>query len=103
MFAKLTTLHCAVTAATVQTQQVQIIVHYAFLIGTGRLLKLPYRELLLASNANVGGPTTAAAMAASKQWKTLVRSTSVNVFVHVCVPVIMKAACGYVLLHFCSQ
>ena len=26
----------------------------------------------MASNANVGGPTTAAAMAGSKQWKSLV-------------------------------
>jgi uncharacterized membrane protein len=43
----------------VSLAQVQIVVHYAFLVSTGRLLKLPYRELLLASNANVGGPTTA--------------------------------------------
>ncbi|CAM9446627.1 unnamed protein product, partial [Phaeothamnion confervicola] len=51
---------------------VQIAVHFGFLVGIGRLLRLPFRELALASNANVGGPTTAAAMAAAKRWKTLV-------------------------------
>ena len=51
----------------------QIGVHFLFLIGVGRgLLRLPKRELFLASNANVGGPTTAAAMAQAKEWKTLV-------------------------------
>ena len=50
----------------------QIGVHFGVLIGFGRLLGLPKRELFLASNANVGGPTTAAAMAQAKEWKTLV-------------------------------
>lgn len=41
----------------------QLLVHFLFLMGVGRgVLKLPLKELLLASNANVGGPTTAAAM-----------------------------------------
>lgn len=34
--------------------------------------KTTNQELLVASNANVGGPTTAAAMAGSKRWKSLV-------------------------------
>jgi uncharacterized membrane protein len=52
---------------------VQLLVHLAFLLGAGRLLfRLPLKELLVASNANVGGPTTAAAMAGSKKWKSLV-------------------------------
>ncbi|CAM9500917.1 unnamed protein product [Discosporangium mesarthrocarpum] len=51
---------------------VQIAVHFGFLVGVGRFLRLPFRELALASNANVGGPTTAAAMAAAKRWKKLV-------------------------------
>lgn len=51
----------------------QIGVHYVTLISLGRgLLRLPFRELHLASNANVGGPTTAAAMAQAKQWQRLV-------------------------------
>jgi len=52
---------------------VQLFVHLAFLLGAGRgLFRLPFKELLIASNANVGGPTTAAAMAGSKKWKSLV-------------------------------
>jgi len=52
---------------------VQIAIHFCFLITAGRgVLGLPYRELYLASNANVGGPTTAAAMAQAKQWNRLV-------------------------------
>lgn len=50
----------------------QIAVHFAALMGFGKLLRLPNRELYLASNANVGGPTTAAAMAQAKDWKQLV-------------------------------
>ena len=37
-----------------------------------RVLGLPRDELLLASNANVGGPTTAAAMAAAARWELVV-------------------------------
>ena len=51
----------------------QIGIHFATLMAFGRgILKLPSRELYLASNANVGGPTTAAAMAQAKEWKRLV-------------------------------
>jgi uncharacterized membrane protein len=51
----------------------QIGVHFGTLMAIGRLVfRLPNRELYLASNANVGGPTTAAAMAQAKEWKRLV-------------------------------
>jgi uncharacterized membrane protein len=51
----------------------QIFIHYVMLMGIGKfLLKLEQRELYIASNANVGGPTTAAAMAQAKNWKRLV-------------------------------
>ena len=51
----------------------QIGVHFVVLVLLGRgVFRLPFRELYLASNANVGGPTTAAAMAQAKQWKRLV-------------------------------
>lgn len=50
----------------------QIIVHFIVALGLGKLFNLPFREIVLASNANVGGPTTAAAMASSKRWKLLV-------------------------------
>lgn len=51
---------------------VQVIVHFIVAVGLGRLLKLPFKEIALASNANVGGPTTAAAMATSKRWNALI-------------------------------
>jgi len=50
----------------------QITVHFIVTLGLGKLFNLPFREIVLASNANVGGPTTAAAMASSKRWKLLV-------------------------------
>ena len=51
----------------------QIAVHFMTLVGIGKyIFKLPSRELYLASNANVGGPTTAAAMAQAKDWTRLI-------------------------------
>ena len=50
----------------------QISVHFMVTLGLGKVFNLPFREIVLASNANVGGPTTAAAMASSKRWKLLV-------------------------------
>ena len=44
-------------------------VHLAVVCLVGRVwLKLRWQPLLVASNANVGGPATAAAMAASRGW-----------------------------------
>eukprot|EP00850_Spirogloea_muscicola_P012015 SM000076S21836 [mRNA] locus=s76:482172:483992:- [translate_table: standard] len=42
---------------------VQVAAHLALVLATGRLAGLQRREVLLASNANVGGPYTAAGMA----------------------------------------
>eukprot|EP00568_Trieres_chinensis_P006029 CAMPEP_0183300422 /NCGR_PEP_ID=MMETSP0160_2-20130417/6859_1 /TAXON_ID=2839 ORGANISM="Odontella Sinensis, Strain Grunow 1884" /NCGR_SAMPLE_ID=MMETSP0160_2 /ASSEMBLY_ACC=CAM_ASM_000250 /LENGTH=363 /DNA_ID=CAMNT_0025462839 /DNA_START=472 /DNA_END=1563 /DNA_ORIENTATION=- len=51
----------------------QVGVHFISLMTLGKLiLKMEERELYLASNANVGGPTTAAAMAQAKHWPKLV-------------------------------
>lgn len=50
---------------------VQIVVHLMIIIGVGKLMKFEMREILLASNANVGGPTTAGGMATAKGWRTL--------------------------------
>lgn len=51
---------------------VQIAVHFAVSVGIGKIFNIPFKEIVLASNANVGGPTTAAAMAASKRWNSLI-------------------------------
>ncbi|KAK4384944.1 putative membrane protein YjcL [Sesamum angolense] len=51
---------------------VQIGVHLAIILGLGKLLQFDLKLLLLASNANVGGPTTACGMATAKGWSSLV-------------------------------
>lgn len=51
---------------------VQIAVHLAVLLGVGRLLRFEQKLLLIASNANVGGPTTACGMATAKGWSSLI-------------------------------
>ena len=50
---------------------VQLVVHLAIL-GFGKVFGFELKQLLLASNANVGGPTTACGMATTKGWSSLV-------------------------------
>lgn len=49
-----------------------VLIHGIVLFGAGRILKLPIEYILLASNANIGGPTTAAPMATMYGWRELV-------------------------------
>jgi uncharacterized membrane protein len=49
----------------------QLTIHLGVTLALGRLLRLPRRLLLLASNAAVGGPATAAAMASARGWHDL--------------------------------
>ncbi|KAJ9139853.1 hypothetical protein P3X46_030550 [Hevea brasiliensis] len=51
---------------------VQITIHLVVILGLGKLFRFDLRLLLLASNANVGGPTTACGMATAKGWRSLV-------------------------------
>lgn len=51
----------------------------------GKLFKFNLEEIVLASNANIGGPTTAAAMAIAKGWNKLV------------IPILLVGTLGYVL------
>lgn len=52
---------------------IQLACHLLWTLGVGRLvLRLPMRELLVASNANIGGPATAAAMCNARGWNDLV-------------------------------
>ena len=47
-------------------------VHLLVILVAGRLLRLDLAEIVIASNANMGGPTSAAAMAVARRWETLV-------------------------------
>ncbi|KAK6135255.1 hypothetical protein DH2020_030998 [Rehmannia glutinosa] len=51
---------------------VQVTVHLVVILGLGKLFRIDRKLLLLASNANIGGPTTACGMATAKGWGTLV-------------------------------
>ena len=49
-----------------------VIVNMLFSFVFGKLFKFDLEEIILASNANIGGPTTAAGMAISQGWTKLV-------------------------------
>lgn len=51
---------------------IMVLVNMIISFGVGRLFKFNLEEIILASNANIGGPTTAAAMAISRGWVKLV-------------------------------
>ncbi len=45
-----------------------LLTHLVFILAAGKLLRLDLAEVVIASNANMGGPTTAAAMAVARRW-----------------------------------
>lgn len=51
---------------------VQIGIHLMVILGAGKLFNFTRRDVLAASNANVGGPTTAAGMCSAKGWRASV-------------------------------
>lgn len=51
---------------------IQVSIHLAVILGVGKVLNFDTKMALLASNANIGGPTTACAMATAKGWSSLV-------------------------------
>lgn len=51
---------------------IQIVVHVAVILALGRFFGFEKKMLLIASNANVGGPTTACGMATAKGWNSLI-------------------------------
>ncbi len=63
-------------------------VHLALLLAAGWLLRFRLEEVLICSNANAGGPTTAAAMAGALHWQPLV------------VPAVLCGILGYGIANF---
>jgi len=63
-------------------------VHLVFLLTAGKIFKLDLAEIVIASNANMGGPTTAAAMAVARKWQPLV------------IPAILCGTLGYAVATF---
>lgn len=49
-----------------------VVINMLFCFVGGKLLKFDLEDIILASNANIGGPTTAAGMAISQGWSKLV-------------------------------
>ena len=62
-----------------------VTVNMLFCFGFGKLLHFDLEDIILASNANIGGPTTAAGMAISQGWSKLVG------------PVMLIGTFGYVI------
>lgn len=62
-----------------------VVIHLIVTLSIGKIMKCKLDELLLASNACIGGPTTAVAMAIAKGWNGLI------------VPVMVSGVWGYVL------
>ncbi|RWR87844.1 DUF819 domain-containing protein [Cinnamomum micranthum f. kanehirae] len=64
--------YLAPTGEAIALILMQVAVHLSFILGVGKLLRFDQKLLLVASNANVGGPTTACGMATAKGWSSLI-------------------------------
>lgn len=62
-----------------------VLMNLLFSLVLGKLFKFNLEEILLACNANLGGPTTAAAMAIAKGWHKLI------------VPILLVGTLGYII------
>lgn len=62
-----------------------VFINLAVTLVAGRLFKFDIEEMMLSSNANVGGPTTATALAISKGWNKLI------------VPAMLCGILGYII------
>lgn len=65
-----------------------IFVHFLVIFALGKLFKFNLEEILVASNANIGGPTTASAFAISQRWNGLI------------LPAILAGIFGYAIANY---
>lgn len=65
-----------------------LIVHLLVIMVFGKIARVSLAEVVVASNANTGGPTTAAAMAAARGWN------------HLVVPAVLCGTLGYAIATF---
>ncbi len=65
-----------------------LLIHLIFILIAGRIFNLDLSEIVIASNANMGGPTTAAAMAVARKWDELV------------IPAVLCGTLGYAIASF---
>lgn len=65
-----------------------IVVHLLFVILVGRWLKLSLPEIVIASNAAIGGPLTAAAMTSARRWH------------HLVIPAVLCGTIGYAIANY---
>lgn len=65
-----------------------VVVHAIIVFSIGRLIKANLSELLLASQANIGGPSTACALAEANEWP------------HLVLPGIMLGILGYAIANY---
>lgn len=77
---------------------IQVLVHLAVLLGAGKLLKFDKKLLLLASNANIGGPTTACGMATSKGWNSLVLPALLSGIFGIAISTFVSVGFGFFVL-----
>jgi uncharacterized membrane protein len=65
-----------------------VIVHGIIVIGVGRLIKADFAQLFVASQANIGGPSTACALAEANEWP------------HLVIPGILMGVIGYAIANY---